>query len=133
MAPRQVGAMAKQRAGKRLRVKRASDIRRAFTQGVSAADGRLTLRAVRREADDPGAPARLAVAVSTRHGKAVRRNRIKRLCREAFRLVRDEVAPGWDYVMIPRAGAELTLENLKLSLRQLARRLASRAQQKGSL
>jgi len=66
--------------------------------------------------------ARLGVAVSTRHGKATRRNRIKRLIREAFRQVRSDLPGGWDYMIVPRAGVALTVTKLADSLRALARR-----------
>jgi RNase P protein component len=71
------------------------------------------------------APARCGVAVSKGHGIAVRRNRIKRVCREAFRLVRNEFPSGWDYMIVPRVGAELKLRGIQESLLNLAHRLAS--------
>ncbi len=114
--------MADHRAGKPLRVKRRVDIERIFGQGVRAADSRLTLFVVAGQAGH----SRCATGVSRRHGGAVRRNRVKRLCREAFRLIRDELPAGLDYMLIPRAGAELTLGGLQESLRSLSARLARR-------
>jgi len=92
------------------------------------ADGLTTVFAVRN--DEPGAPCRLGVGVSTRHGGAVRRNRIKRLCREAFRLVRGELPGGWDFMVIPRVGGEFTLEGLMASIRSLAEQLTRRPPEK---
>lgn len=111
------------RAGKGLRVTRRSDIERLFEQGRRASDARLMLVAVPGPVPGPG-PARLGVGVSAKHGGAVTRNRIKRLCREAFRLIRDEMPGGWDFMMVPRAGADLTVEGLQASLRALAGRVA---------
>jgi len=65
----------------------------------------------------------MAVAVSGRHGKPVRRNRIKRLCREAFRTSRADLPAGYDYVLRPAAGAALSVEAIRRSLKALARRL----------
>ncbi len=66
---------------------------------------------------------RLAVAVSTAYGGAVKRNRVKRLCREAFRLSRGEIPRGWDFVIVPRAGREHELSGLRASIMSLSRRL----------
>ena len=82
----------------------------------------MTLIAV---ASPAGGRGRFAVLVSKRHGGAVQRNRIKRLCREAFRLTRPELPGAWDYCILPRAGVVLTLGELQDSLRNLAAKAAA--------
>lgn len=49
------------------------------------------------------AHSRFGFAVGKRVGKAVTRNRAKRLLREAIRLRENHIAPGWDLVFIARA------------------------------
>ena len=118
------------RAGKGLRVTRRDDISRLFRRGRRATDKFLTLLAAPRE--DSAPEARSGVAVSKRHGNAVRRNRIKRLCREAFRLIRAELPGGWDYMIVPRVGAKLTLSDLQESIRKLTPRVTGRTGKKGT-
>ena len=66
---------------------------------------------------------RLGLMVGKKHGDAVRRNRIKRLLREAFRLTRPQLPVGIDLIVIPRTGSEPTLVSLSESLVRLAGRV----------
>ena len=109
-----------QKAGRIYRITRRTDIRRVFDAGLSVRDRILTIVA----APNDLPRARFGVGVSKRHGSAVRRNCVKRLCREAFRLSRDAVPPGWDYMILPRPGAPLTLDDLRISMVMLAKRVA---------
>jgi ribonuclease P protein component len=109
------------KAGKNLRLRRRTDIDGVFRQGRRLGDGLMTLL---------GRPnglgvVRTGVAVSSTHGGAVRRNRLKRLCREALRLSRPELPAGWDFMVVPRRGATVTLAALRQSVTALAGRLAA--------
>lgn len=106
----------RQRMGKTDRLARRKDLDRVFRQGRRVSDALLTLHVIRNELGR----SRMAVAVSVQHGPAVARVRIKRLCREGFRLQRGELPAGIDYVLKPRVGAELTLADVMESLRRLA-------------
>jgi len=108
------------KAPKRFRLTRRSDIDALFAEGVSVRD-RLATMVVR---PNGLGFARVAVGVSKRHGNAVRRNRIKRLCREALRLGRSGLAVGYDYMLLPRPHAKLTLAGLQKSITLLGRRVA---------
>ena len=50
-------------------------------------------------------PARLGLVVTKKVGSAVARNRVKRVCRECFRLTPGFVPPGVDLIVIARHGA----------------------------
>jgi len=92
---------------------------RVFGQRLRASDRRLTLYV----APSEQAITRLGIAVSHRLGTAVRRNRIKRLVREAFRRLRHQLPAGTDWVVVPKPGPEPTVPDLERSLGELAARL----------
>ncbi len=62
--------------------------------------------AAAREAGEPAACSRVGFVVTRKVGNAVQRNRIKRVCRECFRMWPDLVPDGIDLVIIARAGAD---------------------------
>lgn len=72
--------------------------------------------------------ARLGVSVSTKHGNAVRRNRIKRVLRAAFRQTRESLPAGVDYVFVPRKGVqEFSTAAVRASLEKSRAELESKA------
>jgi len=69
---------------------------------------------------------RLGMSVSRKIGKAVMRNRWKRLIREAFRRNRQRLPTGIDLIVIPRKDGTVELADVEASLVRLAQRVASR-------
>jgi len=69
--------------------------------------------------------ARLGISAPRRVGGAARRNRLKRLIREAFRTIRHELPPA-DWIVVPHPGRDPTVEQICNSLRQLSAQLAKR-------
>ena len=79
-----------------------------------------------------GAPARLGVTASKHVGDAVRRNRTKRLVREAFRLHGELFPDGVDVVVIARAGApDLGLADVVAEWTSVRGLIAKRSKRRG--
>ncbi len=101
-------------------LRRPADFRRVYERRRSAADSWLILYGC-----ENGLPyCRLGLSVSRKIGGAVRRNRLRRLYREAYRLTRQEMPVGLDLVVIPRGSALPALEELKRSFPRLVQKVA---------
>lgn len=75
--------------------------RRLYAKGKSAAGPTLAVY-VRRNGS---ARNRLGLTVGTKVGKAVRRNKVRRRIREAYRIHEDRLLPGFDVVVVARTRA----------------------------
>jgi len=120
--PDRMGQSGRQRLPPCVRIRRRRDFEHALSHGARLADACLTVWAIPNQL----ACARLGLVVGRKHGSAVRRNRLKRLLREAFRLTRPRLPAGLDFVCAPRFGTDMTLAECVESLTRLAERLAQR-------
>lgn len=84
---------------RRFRLRRATDFQRLRREGRSWSHPLLVLVACRNGLD----VTRVGVTATRKIGKAVRRNRAKRLLREAARHLYPRLKPGWDLLLIARA------------------------------
>lgn len=102
--------------------------RRVYQRGGRASGAWFTVVAhFPRPGDfDATGAARLGLSVSKDHGGAVRRNKLKRLLREAFRLEQHRL-PAADLVLIPRQRPEdFPLAELRTELVALVQKVAQR-------
>src|SRR5579872_6454570 len=83
------------------RLKRSKDFARVRRMGRSGGTSLVALYVLRTRAPD----LRIGFSASKRVGKAVKRNRVKRLMREAVRQYLPAIKPGHDLVFIARPAA----------------------------
>lgn len=96
-----------------MRLGHRADFARAYEGQVRRAVGPLLIFAVPNGLAHP----RLGLSVARRVGSAIRRNRIKRRLREAFRLARHELPGGYDLVIVVRPHAPLPMREYGQLLR----------------
>ena len=82
------------------RLKKQSDFQKLFQKGKRAFSPSFTV--IYR----PSEETTMGISVGKRHGKSVKRNRIKRLIREAFRLTQKEMQGKYALVIIPKVAEE---------------------------
>lgn len=75
---------------------------RVYNKGRFLAGRHVVLHYLRR----PGNTNRLGVTASRKIKGSVRRNRIKRLLRESYRLMEDRLMPGYDLILVGRDTAD---------------------------
>jgi ribonuclease P protein component len=114
--------MVDQRFTKQLRLLSRSDFRRVYERRCAVGDDVVRLVGRLNELTHP----RLGLSVSRECGNAVTRNRWKRLMREAFRLSREQLPGGLDFIAIPKAKTPPDLGALRKSMVNLSWRLAKR-------
>jgi ribonuclease P protein component len=94
---------------RRRRLSRSGDFERVYRQGSSRGNRFLVVYSFVRD-DGAGAGARLGISVGRKIGKAVQRNKVKRVVRQAFWDLAGDVPPAHDYVIVARPGIEGLLD-----------------------
>lgn len=124
---------AREQRGQRLhawmRITRGSDFARVYRHGNRARGTFVTVAAAANELGTT----RIGLSIGKKvHKRAVVRNRLRRLVREAFRLEYADLPAGYDLVAIGSTpGARPDLEALRRELRRLAAKAARRCEERG--
>lgn len=98
-------------------------LKREFEAVFAAGNKTVTRDLVAWHQDGCGREKKLGLMVSKKTGCAVKRNRLKRLLREAFRLTGRELKEGTRLIIYPKAGCAMdNLARAREALEQLRRR-----------
>ncbi len=93
-----------------LRLKKQSDFQKLFQKGKRVFSPSFTM--IYR----PSERTVMGISVGKRHGKSVKRNKIKRLIREAFRLTQAEMKGNYSIVFIPKVCEEYSFHTYQKHL-----------------
>ena len=93
------------------RLKKQADFQKLFDKGKRAFSPSMTVLYRKSEKTTMG------ISIGKRHGKAVQRNRIKRLIREAFRAEIGEVKENYAFVIVPKVLDEYSLQTFRNHLK----------------
>jgi ribonuclease P protein component len=102
------------------RLRRRNDFRKVFRGGTSVANRQFVLYAFKRT---DGEVSRVGISISRKVGKAVVRNRIKRLIKEIVRQWMDQIHSEMDLILIVRNPVVgLDYKEMESSLRHVMKR-----------
>ena len=112
------------------RLKKSWEFQRSYSKGKKYWDTYFVIYVVRTK----NLQTRLGITVSKKVGKSVIRNRMKRLIREAFRLLKPKLLPHYDIVVVGRKAASgLSAQQVEVSLKKLFYRASVLATEKTGL
>ncbi len=112
---------------KRHRLTKDAEFKRVRSEGRSWGHPLLIMYAVPNQLETT----RVGFSTSRRIGKAVARNRVKRLLREAVHLHLHEMKPGWDLLLIARQSTSgATFHEVNAAVAQLLRQAGITSAQK---
>lgn len=97
---------------KYLRLKKSGDFQKLFKKGKRVFSPALTIIYTQNAEGKPV----MGIAVSKKHGKAVKRNRIKRLVRAAFSAEADMLKGGYSMVILPKVAQDYDYKSIENSL-----------------
>lgn len=98
------------------RLKKSWEFQRAYKKGKKYWDAYFVIYVYHTQLKQT----RLGITVSKKVGKSVQRNRVKRLVREAFRVLKYKLLPHYDIVVVGRSSAcGLTMHEARDSLQKL--------------
>ena len=98
---------------KYLKIKKQEDFQKIFSKGKRLFSHNLTILYT------PSKYTRMGISVGKKHGKAVQRNRLKRLLREAFRLSTDSLKGTYSFILFPKPKNEYSFLEFKKSIKQM--------------
>lgn len=99
---------------KQYRIKKNVEFQKVFKHGKNVANRQFVIYFLKKEGQ---ANFRIGLSVSKQIGNAVTRNRVKRLIRESFHQLKDDLPKSYDFVVIARKpSAQMTFNHVKTSL-----------------
>lgn len=102
---------------KYLRLKKSGDFSKLFKKGKRVFSPCLTVIYA------PSKQTVMGIALSKKHGKAVKRNRIKRLIRAAFRENSDKLSENYGMVIMPKVQEQYSYKEIEKSLLSCFKRM----------
>jgi ribonuclease P protein component len=99
------------------RLKKEKDFEKVFKKGQKAFSDTVTVYYL------PADECKVGYAVGKKHGKSVKRNRIKRLLRESFRSFKLKDTQNFFFVIIPKVKEEYRLDLFKRDLNYIFRKI----------
>lgn len=102
-----------------LRIKKNSEFTKLFKRGKRVFSPTLTLIYF------PSSKLSMGIALSKKHGKAVKRNRIKRLIREVFSKNSHMLKKNWSVIILPKVAEEYSYAAFEKSIVSCFKKIAA--------